>query len=209
METLPFASLLTSKICHDLVSPASSIVTAFDFLTNDSDAATRATAMALLQSGVSELESKLLVLRYAMGPGGSRDSGTDVNEFRKLTEHCAHSVKPDVKFTTPIPEITRPQARLLLNVVMIALSALPRGGEVAISFQQSATELKVEFGCSGDRPKLRPETLSGLAGREPEDGWNARNIQPLFTRIAADEIGARLSHRGEGDDLTLVVSFPV
>ena len=47
------------------------------------------------------------------------------------------------------------------------------------------------------------DTASAIAGDNPEEGWSARTVQPLFTRIIAEGLGGDLSVDTEEEQITL------
>ncbi|MCA8901601.1 MAG: hypothetical protein KDA53_10150, partial [Hyphomonas sp.] len=64
------AAFIASRICHDLVSPVSSVTNALDLLAEPGEHEMKEQAKALLQEGADKAAARIQFLRYAFGSIG-------------------------------------------------------------------------------------------------------------------------------------------
>ena len=70
IDSATLAAYIASRVCHDIVSPASSVSSAIDLLDEPNDAEMREQANSLLRDGAAKVEARLKFLRYAFGSMG-------------------------------------------------------------------------------------------------------------------------------------------
>jgi len=72
--------------------------------------------------------------------------------------------------------IDKERARILLNLIMLAVQAAPRGGTVTIS--RHGRDDGAEFVLVSEGPKVRldPAVAKAIAGKAPEDGFDGYRI---------------------------------
>ena len=189
------SAYIASRICHDLVSSVSSITNALDFMNEPQESEMRAQAEKLLHDGADSAASKLKFLRYAFGSVGLSKGAADIHDAKTITERfvSSHNYKPEINWDIETEHLSFSHARLIMNMVMMAVDCLPRGGTIAVKVRNQTDGLGVNVTAAGERFKLREDTASAAAGEEPQDGWSARTVQPLFTRIIAEGLGGQLS----------------
>lgn len=198
------SAYIASRICHDLVSPVSSITSALDLIDSPSDAEMRAQAQALLETGAQNASTRLQFLRYAFGSAGLSDGAADMHEAKSVTEKFVATHKPSLSWDIEADHLSYSHVRLMMNLVMIGVDSLPRGGVMNVRIRNEPAGMTIVVNAQGTRAKLKEETESALAGSEPEGGWNARNIQPLFARMLAEGLGADLSASMNGEEVIVM-----
>lgn len=188
------SAYIASRICHDLVSSVSSITNALDFMNEPQESEMRAQAEKLLHDGADSAASKLKFLRYAFGSVGLSKGAADIHDAKTITERfvASHNYKPKVNWDIETDHLSFSHARLIMNMVMMAVDCLPRGGTINVKVRNQTDGLGVSVTASGERFKLRDDTADAANGKEPPDGWSARTVQPLFTRIIAGGLGGQL-----------------
>ncbi|ACT57846.1 histidine phosphotransferase family protein [Hirschia baltica] len=205
MEASKLAALLASHICHELVSPVSSFKLVQDSL-NDPDM--REYVEDLIRSSSETLEYKLTFLRYALGSVGMQDGYADLHEARSLCQNYMKGFRADLEWNDT-PEITNfAQVRLVMNMMMIATSAMPRGGMISVTSEKVGDKVILKVEGKGPRVVLNEERRDSLNGVEPEGGWIAKNIQPYFARECAREIGAIIELATAEEEISLKCSTP-
>ena len=189
------SAYIASRICHDLVSSVSSITNALDFMDEPQESEMRAQAEKLLHDGADSAASKLKFLRYAFGSVGLSKGAADIHDAKTITERfvSSHNYKPTIHWDIETEHLSFSHARLIMNMVMMAVDCLPRGGTIAVKVRNQTDGLGVSVTAAGERFKLREDTAAAADGTEPQDGWSARTVQPLFTRIIAEGLGGKLS----------------
>ena len=202
MSTIDPARLsayIASRICHDLVSPISSVTNALDLMDEPGDHEMKAQAESLLHEGAENAAARIQFLRYAFGSIGLNSGAADIHEAKKITEAFVRSHKPSVEWDIQADHLSFSHVRLMMNLVMMATDTLPRGGVVNVRVRSEAGGLTMVLTCKGDRAKLKDDAATAIAGGEPVDGWRAENIQPYFALMLCDELGGELKvSPGEG-----------
>jgi histidine phosphotransferase ChpT len=199
------SAYISSRICHDLVSSVSSITNAIDFMNDPHDAEMSQQAEKLLHDGAESAASKLKFLRYAFGSVGLSKGAADIHDARQITERFVetHNKTPELEWDIETEHLSFSHARLIMNMVMLAVDCLPRGGKINIKVRNETDGLSLIVTASGQRCKLREDTADAIQGIEPQDGWSARTVQPLFTRIIAEGLGGSLTADAEEEQIIL------
>lgn len=198
------AALLCARICHDLVSPVGALGTAIEILDDDSNADMHDDALALIKSSSRRAAAKLKFLRLAFGAGGSAPGIVGAEEITSLVSDMFADAKADVVFTFHADGIDKAHARVLLNLSMLGIQAVPRGGEVRIV----TTEQSVAIISKGPRAKLDETVERALLGRAPDHGFDGRSIQPFYASMIAREAGGQITATVDEDVVTFQANFP-
>ena len=59
--------------------------------------------------------------------------------------------------------------KLLLNLVLVALAAIPRGGKITVTLDDVDTQPKFTLASSGPMLRVPPKFLELHSGRKPEE----------------------------------------
>lgn len=180
------SAYIASRICHDLVSPISSVTNALDLMDEPGDHEMKAQAEALLHDGAEKAAARIQFLRYAFGSIGLNAGAADIHEARKITEAFVNSHKPSVEWDLQADHLSFSHVRLMMNLVMMAVESLPRGGVVSVRIRSEAGGLTITLTAKGDRARLKEEVTAAIEGTDPAEGWRAENIQPLFAKMICD-----------------------
>ncbi|KCZ45681.1 MULTISPECIES: histidine phosphotransferase family protein [unclassified Hyphomonas] len=180
------SAYIASRICHDLVSPISSVTNALDLMDEPGDHEMKAQAEALLHDGAEKAAARIQFLRYAFGSIGLNAGAADIHEARKITDAFVSSHKPSVEWDLQADHLSFSHVRLMMNLVMLAVESLPRGGVVSVRIRSEAGGLTITLTAKGDRARLKEEVTAAIEGTDPTEGWRAENIQPLFAKMICD-----------------------
>ncbi len=192
IDPLLLATLVASRVCHDLSAAISSVTTALDFLHEPESSPMRQEADKLLKSAGTAGPAKVLFLRYAFGSQGLSNSVADLHEAKKITEDYAATHKHSVAWDITAGAVSFAHARLVMQMALLGIDALPRGGVLHISVAEDGPGLAVAVRAAGAKARLTQAVSDGLNGQPPEEGWNARTIQPLFAQLAAESLGGKI-----------------
>jgi len=172
------ARLLAGRLCHDLMSPASGIVSGLDFLDDPGGEEMRAEAMGLIASSARKLMDLLVFYRVAVG-GYAEGEAFDTAQLRTLTEGIFAHVRPSLDWAVDASALSGEAARALLNLAQIAAGALALGGVARISVRRENGRLTIVAEADGPRQATLIAT-----GSEVAIAQDARGL------LAADGIGA-------------------
>lgn len=192
-EAPDYAGLLCARLCHDLISPAGAIGNGVELMRELGAGA--GPELDLIGGAAGQLSAALAFLRLAFGTAGDAPAGLPAVQ-RTVRAWFAHQ-RPTLRWPDAQGEIAAPRARLLANLLQIAVSALPRGGEVAV---ETGPGPRLSVHAAG-RVLLLPEGAEAvLAGAADAPAASAREIHWTAAVRHARACGARLALT-RGDDL--------
>lgn len=194
-----FAAFLSARLCHDIVSPAATMSLSLEMLDSPGSAEEKEQSERMLREGAHGVTATLQFLRYAFGSMGLQAGTADVHQFKKLTDEYLRFQKPSIEWDLGTPELSFAEARLIMNLVMVCLTATVRGGVIHVNVREENNQKTLTLTCKGDRLKLKEDVVKALKGEEPDHGWRPENIQPLFAKLTCDSLGGTLHARQMAD----------
>ena len=202
---LDLASLIGSRICHDLISPIGAISNGLEVLQTSDDEEMRKVALDLIGNSARAAARKLAFARLAFGAAGSMGSDISLGDAQDIAEEF---LKEDRRVTLnwQAPRENRPKVivKLLLNLMLLGISCIPRGGEVTVKTEGDA--LLVE--AKGPRAALPEKTAKVLTGEMPAADVDAHMVQPYYTLLLLEESGYGLDIEQATDDTVLLRAAP-
>jgi histidine phosphotransferase ChpT len=85
------------------------------------------------------------------------------------------------------------QVKLLLNLILLAMHAIPRGGMLTVSVTGAAPAVTMRVVAAGLAARVPPRAVELLAGDPGEHGLDAHAIQPFYAGALAREAGMAVS----------------
>ncbi len=199
IEPARLSAFIASRICHDLVSPVSSVTNALDLMAEPGDHEMKVQAEQLLHDGAEKAAARIQFLRYAFGSLGLSAGAADMHDLRRITDDFVKGYKPSLEWDIQTDHLSFSHARLLMNMVMMGTDFLPRGGVISVRVRNEAGGMTITLTCKGERAKLKDEIAVAVSGGEPAEGWKPENIQPLFAKMICDGLGGELTtSQGDG-----------
>jgi histidine phosphotransferase ChpT len=212
MNTSPvdFASLLCSRLCHDLLSPIGALNNGLELLADEKDPAMRERVMELLAESARTSANKLKFFRLAFGAAGGFGDLIDANEARAAVEGLLGERKLEIVWLVEEPSLPKPAAKALLNLAMIAGDALVRGGRIDIGAERGETgALEMVLHAEGARLLLDEKLRDALVGGEAATPVTARSAAAhlVHALVAASGGTLRLDQPAAGQ-LLIGAVFP-
>ena len=186
------AAKLAARLCHDFMSPASGIVSGLDLLEDPSAKDMQAEAMALIASSARKLVDQLTFARVAFGAYASADV-FDSRELETLAQGVFAHVRPTLEWAVEPPQLAKPAARALLNLVQLAAGALAVGGTARASAKIENGQTLVAVEAVGPRARLHAEVLDGLEGRALGEGLSGRWVQAYYLQALLKAAGGSVA----------------
>ena len=197
------AALMCARICHDLVSPVGALGAALEVFSDDDNLDMRDDALELIKLSAGQASAKLQFLRLAFGAGGSAPGIIASDELKKLSLGVYEDGKVNLVWDVAADGVDKPAARILLNLVMLGMQTIPRGGQMVVNAERDSSETKMTLVCTGLKARLDPTIVKTLAGASPEDGFDGRSIQPFYAGMIARENGGAISAAIDDETVTI------
>jgi histidine phosphotransferase ChpT len=204
LSDLDLAALLCSRVCHDVISPVGAIANGLEVLEDEDDEEMQKVAMDLVRRSAKQAAAKLQFCRIAFGAAGSAGALLDLGEAGDMAKAFVGDEK--VKLDWQAPRETRPkgEVKLLLNMMLLGMSAVPRGGMVTVAIEDRFPIVR----AVGDAARI-PEKISQLLnGNFDTADLDARLVQPYYTRRLAQQLGYALRFAADGNKITLEAGLP-
>ena len=159
------AALLASRVCHDFANPVQGMNSAIGVLDDPNAADMREDALALLRSGVRQLAAKIEYARVCFGAGGTRGGEMSLTQLQTLSTPMFSEARAELAWKSTDGVIDKTAARILLNLIWLAVDALPRGGTVTVEAHASAGGgARLRVVSAGPRLRLDPSYVVALRG---------------------------------------------
>jgi len=157
LDALDLAALLCSRVCHDLISPTGAIVNGLEVLEEkDSDEETKTFALDLIKRSARTASARLQFCRLAFGAAGSASAQVDLGDARAMAQAFIEDDKTKLAWNLPRVLLPKNRVKLLLNLLIIAGQAIPRGGTLAVDPVGAGESMGFRITASGvsARPRL-------------------------------------------------------
>jgi histidine phosphotransferase ChpT len=194
---LDLAALLCSRVCHDLISSVGAIVNGIEVLEEDKDEETNTFALDLIKKSAHQASAKLQFCRLAFGAAGSAGAQIDLGDAEKVARGLLEDNKTTLVWNLPRELLAKNRVKLVLNMLLIAASAVSRGGTLTVDpraigegssgYAVTATSLNA---------RLNPVVAELLTG-SPAPAVDAHAIQPVYAGMLARDCGLTLSAQSD------------
>jgi len=201
------AAFLAARLCHDLISPASAIVSGLDLLDDPSAQDMRNEAMDLISASARKLADLLSFCRVAFGASASAET-FDCRELEKLARGVFSHLRAELEWTVEAPAVNKPAARALLNLTQMAGAALPTGGVARVRAVQEGAQLALAVDAQGPRARLRPEVLRGLQGEPLGEGLHGHWAQAYYVHLFIGDAGGRVFADVREEQVVFAATLP-
>ena len=159
----------------------------------------------LLMNSASEGAGKLKYFRLAYGLGGDPDGEIGIGSAADLTVRLEKHEKSSITWPADrermLPRLTIKSA---MNMVLMGIEALPRGGEITVSFDDGG----IQVVAAGQGARVEEDSLKTLAEGASVEMVTPRSIQTFFTgQVVAAAGGVLKVDAGETDKVMLSAVF--
>lgn len=202
LSALDLAALLASKICHDIISPVGALANGLEVLDEDQGEEMHEFAMELINKSAKSATAKLKFSRLAFGASGSAGASIDTGEAEAVVQNYMDGEKADLAWQGARSLVPKNRVKLLLNLIMISLGAVPRGGNISVEILGEGDAAEFRIRCVGPKARVPSEFLDMLNGTV-EGEISGHGIQPYYAVLLARETGLTLSATADGEDIVL------
>lgn len=206
LEGLDLAALLCSRVCHDLISPVGAIMNGLEVMEEDKDEETSKFAMDLIKKSARTASAKLQFCRLAFGAAGSASAQIDTGDAEKVTRGLFEDDRTKIAWNLPRVLLAKNRVKLLLNMLLVAAQAIPRGGQLTVDPVGQGEAAGFRISAAGQNVKV-PQALPGLLAGSPGDhAVDAHAIQPFYTGLLAKNCSLGVAVAIEGDAVVITAS---
>ena len=211
MNATDLASLLCSRLCHDLLSPVGALNNGLELLADEQDPAMRERCMELLAESALASANKLKFFRLAFGAAGGFGEEIDTREAHAaLGGLYGPEKRIELGWMVPDDKLPKGAVKLLLNLAMIAGDALVRGGRLDVGGEREddgAIELVIR--AEGPRILLDPRLRETIARGEADGGVEPRAAGAWLAHSLAVEAGGTIQLSDPAAEVLLIgVALP-
>ena len=206
LDSLDLAALLCSRVCHDVISPVGAIVNGLEVLEDENDASMRDFALDLIRKSSRQASARLQFARLAFGAAGSAGALIDLGDAEQVARGMFQDEKVKLSWNGPRALLPKNRVKLLLNLLVIATNAVPRGGTIDVVISGDAEASEFVLTSKGTNARIPPHAEELLAG-SPESGTvDAHGILPYYAGLVAREAGMTVSLALDGDAVKITAA---
>jgi len=203
LSDLELAALLCSRVCHDVISPVGAIANGLEVLEDEDDEEMRRIAFDLVAKSARQASAKLQFCRLAFGAAGSVGSHIDLGEAGDVAKLFIGDEKVRLDWQAPRETREKSEVKLLLNMLLMGVSAVPRGGDVTVTTDGRALAVR----AAGTGAKVPEKSALLLQGAIEASDLDARLVQVYYAMRLASQAGFVMTMALDGEDV-LITALP-
>ncbi|MEX2450827.1 MAG: histidine phosphotransferase family protein [Rhodospirillales bacterium] len=193
---LRIMQLLCSRLCHDLVGPVSAVNNGVEMIEDAPDM--MGESLGLVDTSAKQASRRLAFYRAAFGVGGE-DGALD--NIRALTANFIDGGNITLHWPDggAAPAVSKDAAKLILNMALLGIGALPRGGSLSVYVGALEDGCGIALTAAGRGAAVKDEIHAAMAADFPVAALSAHTVQGHFTTRLARAAGAELEVAQNGD----------
>ena len=192
------ASLLCSRLCHDLLSPIGALNNGLELLADEQDGEMRGRIVELLEQSARASADKLKFFRLAFGAAGGFGDLVPVSEARALVDALVGANgRIEARWALAAAALPKPAIKTLLNLALIGIEALVRGGTLDIGAELRAdgdgpAETEIVIRAAGPRIAFDPLVGKALDGSLDPADVSSKTAPATMIRQLATGLGGNI-----------------
>ncbi len=183
------AAMLCSRVCHDLINPVGAIGNGLEALADPEQKEMAGLAQDLIKNAAKQSLAKLEFARLAYGASSTAGVQFDTRECGRVAALLFDIEKADLDWQVAPVMVSKNKGKLLMNMLIIAAGAVPRGGVVRVDLRGETGREGIEIEARSEADKkqktLIPSGVKEQIAGNPEGGVDARSIQPFYCGLLA------------------------
>ena len=208
-KSLELASLLCSRLCHDMLSPVGALSNGLELLADEKDPEMRQRCFELLEQSARISTDKLKFFRLAFGAAGGFGEMVAVDEARSVVDALlSNNERITVNWALSASELPKAAIKVLLNLAQIGMDALVRGGtlDIGAELREGASEIVVR--ASGPKIAFDENIGKALDGTMAPNDLSSRTAAAHMLHKLASEAGGGIQFAKSGDALVMGAVLP-
>jgi len=213
IASLELASLLCSRLCHDMLSPVGALSNGLELLADEKDPEMRQRCFELLEQSAKTSADKLRFFRLAFGAGGGFGETIPLQEPRAVIDALVgNNGRIAINWALASDSMPKPAVKVLLNLALIGIEALVRGGTLDIAAETHQTDQglasEIVVRASGARIAFDPAVGHALDGTLPTDALSSKTAPAYMIQQLAADLGGGLQTHVSADTLVMGAVLP-
>jgi len=205
MKAADLASLLCSRLCHDLMSPVGALNNGIELLADETDPGMRDKCLELLADSARASANKLKFFRLAFGAAGGFGDAVDTHEAQAALEGVfGPERRIEVGWVVSDGKLPKGAVKLLLNLALLAGDALVRGGRLDVGAETRDGEIELAVRAEGTRILLDPVLRETLANGAEGGTIEPRAAGAWLAHSLAAEAGASVQLSDPASEVLMI-----
>lgn len=207
--SLDLASLLCSRLCHDLLSPVGALSNGLELLADEKDPDMRQKCFELLEQSAKASADKLRFFRLAFGAAGGFGEQIALAEPRALVDALVgNNGRITVNWALSGDSLPKNAVKTLLNLSLIAIDALVRGGTLDIGAEVRDGSSEIVVRAAGPRIAFDPAVGQALDGSLPSAELTSKTAPAAMVQQLASAAGGGIQVHLAPDALVMGAVLP-
>ena len=205
MNAIDLASLLCSRLCHDLLSPVGALNNGLELMADEQDPAMRERCLELLNESARASANKLKFFRLAFGAAGGFGDTINTREAHAALAGLFGAEKQlELGWIVNAEALPKGAVKLLLNLALIAGDALVRGGRLDVGAEETGGKIEIVIRGEGPRILLDPNLRETLAKGNSNGSVEPRAAGAWLAHALASEAGGDIRLSDPSSDVLMI-----
>jgi histidine phosphotransferase ChpT len=209
LDGMDLAALLCSRVCHDVISPVGAIINGLEVLEDEKDGEMREIALDLIKKSAASASARLQFCRLAYGAAGSAGASIDTGDAESVTRGLINNERIKLVWNAARQHAPKNKVKLVLNLCLIALAVIPRGGVITVDLTGEGESLEVQVEANGANARLAHGIAALIAGTPEGGAVDAHSIQAYYTGLVGRACGLDLTVTIESESVILQARTPL
>ncbi|MBY0428584.1 MAG: hypothetical protein K2Q32_05135 [Alphaproteobacteria bacterium] len=203
--------LLSSKICHDLISPVGAINNGIE-LVEDIGGSVVNEAMKLISTSAQQAAKRLRLFRMAYGKSGA-EQGVTLKDMRNTakdflsTGKCKLTWSEEQAFTEVAAQ--KGALKMVLCLTMMAEDVLSHGGDITVETITEPGKVGVKVTIAGSHAQLSEAMHLALKGETAVEDISPRTVHAYVMGRMVDYYGFKINVTQHSPELLALVLMPM
>ncbi|GGY40203.1 histidine phosphotransferase family protein [Parvularcula lutaonensis] len=197
---LDFASLLASRLCHDLVNPAGALNTGLDVVKTETDPMMIEEGQKLIATSMERVLSMIEFARVAYGASGGSEGTIDMAMVRDLTKRVFAHFKADLDWQIEKPGLEKAEGRALMNLLLVCERIVPRRDSV-VRVEEAGDGYAII--ATGKRAKVPEDVAAAFAGADGD--FEPKAMPARLAQKLAATVGKSITVESGEDMVTILL----
>jgi histidine phosphotransferase ChpT len=163
-------------------------------------------AFTLIRKSARQASAKLQFARLAFGAAGSAGAEIDLADAEKVARGYMEGEKAEFAWEAPRVLMPKNLVKLLLNLVLLSATAIPRGGLIKVTVE-SASPPRFILRSGGPNARVPPAFEKLVPGDLEGIVVDATAVQAYYTGALARACGMQVAARLEEADVVVVAEL--